>query len=108
VPGTDAPAARGLLRVFFAWIGKMSTRPKPVRMLLFANAAPVNAGSVQSIVFAANLLAIGQFVLVALMGIWIFAFWKGHSLTRHIAFRAIPFVLVIALFSLAFFSERFH
>jgi len=50
----------------------------------------------------------GVLVLAALMGTWVFALWRNVSLLERMAFRVAPFVLVICLFSIAFYSERFH
>jgi len=57
---------------------------------------------------AADPFQYGQFVPVGLMFAWMFALWKGYPFTRRLFFRVIPFILGIALFSLAFYSERFH
>ena len=43
-----------------------------------------------------------------LMAVWAFVLWKNFALLRSMLFRVVPFVLVIALFSIAFYSERFH
>jgi hypothetical protein len=61
-----------------------------------------------SIAFAQELFRYGQVLLVALMSGWTFALWKNYPWTGGIIFRVIPFLLGIALFSLAFYSERFH
>jgi len=37
---------------------------------------------------------------------WIWAVWSGHPYSRRPLFRALPFVLVIILFALAFNSEQ--
>jgi len=62
----------------------------------------------QQVAFAAELFQYGEIILVALMGAWTFALWKNYSLTKRLFFRVIPFLLVIGLFALAFYSERFH
>jgi len=64
--------------------------------------------TVESFEFARILYLSGTILLVLLMCAWTYAFWRNGRLTKGLTFRSIPFVLGIALFSLAFFSERFH
>ena len=64
--------------------------------------------TVESIRIAEAVYLAGEIALVALMCAWTFAFWRNYRFTKGLTFQSIPFVLGIALFSLAFYSERFH
>jgi len=55
-----------------------------------------------------SLFAYAAVALAFLMAAWALALWRNYALLQRMAFRVVPFVLVIALFSIAFYSERMH
>lgn|GEM_PF-6588153 len=62
----------------------------------------------QAVVLNEQMFQYSEIALGILMAVWAVALWKNYSLLQRMAFRIVPFVLVIALFSIAFYSERFH
>ena len=77
-------------------------------MLPLTDTALLGINVPMSMEFADKLFQFGAIILVGMMGLWTYALWKNYSLTKRVLFQAIPFLLVIALFSLAFYSERIH
>jgi len=62
----------------------------------------------QTMVLNEQMFQYAEIALGVLMAIWAFVLWRNYSLLQSMLFRIVPFVLVIALFSIAFYSERFH
>jgi len=61
-----------------------------------------------AMVSSEHIFQYAEIALGVLMAVWAFALWKKYSLLQSMLFRIVPFILVIALFSIAFYSERFH
>ncbi len=50
---------------------------------------------------------IGGPTIAILLIVWGYLFWKDLPFTRTVAFRSMPFVLVIILFTLGFAADPF-
>jgi hypothetical protein len=48
----------------------------------------------------------GAGAILLLLLAWGALFWRGYAFTRSVLFRALPFVLVIGLFTLGFDAEH--
>lgn len=77
-------------------------------MLHACDSANMTTQDLSSMVLNEQVFEYGEIALGVLMGIWALALWRNYSLLQRMAFRIVPFVLVIALFSIAFYAERFH
>ena len=50
---------------------------------------------------------IGGPTIAVLLIVWGYLYWKGYPYTRTVAFRSMPFVLIIILFTLGFAADPF-